>query len=219
MNQTFCIKRFLQYLRFCLTYNPGLILFCVTLLAISTLSSLTGAHKYVVYVYMAMIAILNCMFMPMYSKSINNAYSGCKTIEILIPVSLLEKYVAKNLLAVLTLLIPFCIHAAACAFGFNGITHYFADGFELGTIANGLFLVWLLPAVWRLITWGATFILHDTYNEPHFFFGLLFTFCFLNMGFYDSVSQYPITKSAIFFAVAIALLIINYFIYKKTDAL
>ena len=218
MNQTFCIKRFLQYLRFCLTYNPGLILFCVTLLAISTLSSLTGAHKYVVYVYMAMIAILNCLFWPMYSKS-TNVYSGCNTIEFLVPASLLEKYVAKNLLAVLTLLIPFGIHAVACAFGFNGITHYFADGFELGTIANGLFLVWLLPAVWRLITWGATFILHDTYNEPQFFFGLLFTFCFLNMGFYDSVCQYSVTKSAIFFAVAIALLIIDYFIYKKTDAL
>lgn len=219
MNQTFCIKRFLQYLRFCLTYNPGLILFCVTLLAISTLSSLTGAHKYVVYVYMAMIAILNCMFMPMYSKSINNAYSGCKTIEILIPASLLEKYVVKNLLAVLTLLIPFGIHAVACAFGFNGITHYFADGFELGTIANGLFLVWLLPAVWRLITWGATFILHDTYNEPQFFFGIIIMYSMLSVVFYDSVSQYPVTKSAIFFAVAIALLIIDYFIYKKNDAL
>ena len=218
MNQTFSINRFLHYTRFCLTYNSALILMCALLMALSALFSLTGAHKYVVYVYMAMIAILNCMFMPMYSKS-TNVYSGCKTIEFLVPASQLEKYVAKNLLAVLMLLIPFGTHAAACAFGFNGITHYFADGFELGTIANGLFLVWLLPAFWRLITWGATFILHDTYNEPHFFFGLLFTFCFFNMGFYDSVSQYPITKSAIFFAVAIALLIIDYFIYKKTDAL
>lgn len=218
MNQTFSIKRFLHYTRFCLTYNLGLILICVSLMALSALCSLTGAHKFVVFVYIAMIAILYCQFLPMYSKSIN-AYSGCKTIEFLIPTSHLEKYVVKNLLAVLTLLIPFSLHAVACAFGFNGITHYFADGFELGTIANGLFLMWLLPAVWRLITWGATFILHDTYNESQFFFGIIYMFSFLNVVFYNSVSQYSVTKSTIFFAVAIALLIIDYFIYKKTDAL
>ena len=218
MNQIFSIKRFLHYTRFCLTYNLGLILMCVSLMALSALCSLTGAHKYVVFVYMAMISILFCMFLPMYSKYAN-AYSGCKTIEFLVPASLLEKYVVKNALAVLMLLIPFCIHAVACASGFNGITHYFADGFELGTIVYGLFLVWLLPAVWRLITWGATFILHDTYNEPQLFFGIIFMFCFMNWVSYDSVSQYSVTKSAIFFAVAITLLIIDYFIYKKTDTL
>ena len=218
MNQTFSIKRFLHYTRFCLTYNLGLILMCVAIMALSTLFSLTGAHECAVFVYMAMIAMLNCMFWPMYSKSIN-VYSGCKMMEFLVPASLLEKYVAKNLLAVLMLLIPFCVHAAACAYGFNGITHYFADGFELGTIANGLFLVWLLPAFWRLITWGATFILHDTYNEPKFFFGIILTLCYLFVPLYNSVSQYSVAKSAIFFAVAIAFLIIDYFIYKKTDTL
>ncbi len=218
MNQTFSIKRFLQYLRFCLTYNPGLILFCVILLALSTLCSLTGAHKYVVSVYMAMIFIMYYMFSPMYAKNIN-VFSVCRSIEFSIPASLLEKYVAKNLLAVLMLLIPFGIHAAACAYGFNGITHYFADGFELGTIANGLFLAWLFPAFWQLITWGATFVLHDTYNEPQFFLGIFLLFNSLFWALYNGVSQYTVTKSAIFFAVAIALLIIDYFIYKKTDAL
>lgn len=218
MNQTFNIKRFLQYLRFCLTYNLGFILMCVSLMAISTLDSLTGAHKYVVFVYMAMLAILEYMFAPLYAKNID-VFSGCKTIEFLVPASLLEKYVAKNLLAVLVLLIPFGIHSAACAFGFNGITHYFADGFELGTIAYGLFLVWLFPAVWRLITWGATFILHDTYNEPRFFLGIFLLFNFAFWVSYVNICQYSVTKSAIFFAVAIALLIIDYFIYKKTDTL
>lgn len=215
MNQTFSIKRFLQYLRFCLTYNLGLILMCVSFMALSTLDSLTGAHKYVVVLYGVGMLILNYLFTPATAKNVSNNF----IVEFSIPASLLEKYVAKNLLMILTVLIPFGIHAVACAYGFNGITHYFADGFELGTIANGLFLAWLFPAFWQLITWGATFILHDTYNEPQFFFGLLFTFCFVNMAFYNSVSQYSVTKSAIFFAVAIALLIIDYFIYKKTDAL
>ena len=216
MNQTFSIKRFLQYLRFCLTYNSALILMCALLMALSTLFSLTGAHKWVVFVYMAMIMILNCMFLPMHTKTIN-AFNVW-TIEFLVPASLLEKYVAKNLLAVLMLLIPFGTHAAACAFGFNGITHYFADGFELGTIANGLFLVWLFPAFWKLISWASPFILHDTFNGQVFLLLIFNLFCFLNLTFYDSVSQYPVTKSAIFFAVAIALLIIDYFIYKKNDA-
>lgn len=216
MNQTFCIKRFSQYLRFCLTYNLGFILMCVSLMAISTLCSLTGAHKYVVFVYMAMIMVLEYMFAPMYAKNIN-VFSGCKTIEFLVSASLLEKYVAKNLLAVLMLLIPFGIHAAACAYGFNGITRYFADGFELGTIANGLFMVWLFPAFWKLISWGATFVLHDTLNVQVFSL-VSFLFIYLFLTLYNSVSQYPATKSAIFFVVAIALLIIDYFIYKKNDA-
>jgi hypothetical protein len=165
---------------------------------------------------MAMIMVLEYMFAPMYAKNIN-VFSGCKTIEFLVSASLLEKYVAKNLLAVLMLLIPFGIHAAACAYGFNGITRYFADGFELGTIANGLFMVWLFPAFWKLISWGATFVLHDTLNVQVFSL-VSFLFIYLFLTLYNSVSQYPATKSAIFFAVAIALLIIDYFIYKKNDA-
>lgn len=215
MNQTFSIKRFLQYLRFCLTYNPGLILFCVILLALSILCSLTGAHKYVVVLYMVMMLVLNYLFTPANAKNVNINY----IVEFSIPASLLEKYLAKNLLAVLMFLIPFGIHAAACAYGFNGITHYFADGFELGTIAYGLFLVWLFPAVWQLITWGTTFVLHDTYNEPRFFLGIFLLFNFAFWVSYVNICQYSVTKSAIFFAVAIALLIIDYFIYKKTYAL
>ena len=215
MNQTFSIKRFSQYLRFCLTYNLGFILMCVSLMALSTLDSLTGAHKYVVVLYMVMMLVLNYLFTPANAKNVNINY----IVEFSIPASLLEKYLAKNLLAVLMFLIPFGIHAEACAYGFNGITHYFADGFELGTIAYGLFLVWLFPAVWRLITWGATFILHDTYNEPRFFLGIFLLFNFAFWVSYVNICQYSVTKSAIFFAVAIALLIIDYFIYKKTDAL
>ena len=215
MNQTFSIKRFSQYLRFCLTYNLGFILMCVSLMALSTLDSLTGAHKYVVVLYMVMMLVLNYLFTPANAKNVNINY----IVEFSIPASLLEKYLAKNLLAVLMFLIPFGIHAAACAYGFNGITHYFADGFELGTIAYGLFLVWLFPAVWRLITWGATFILHDTYNEPRFFLGIFLLFNFAFWVSYVNICQYSVTKSAIFFAVAIALLIIDYFIYKKTYAL
>ena len=215
MNQTFSIKRFSQYLRFCLTYNLGFILMCVSLMALSTLDSLTGAHNYVVVLYMVMMLVLNYLFTPANAKNVNINY----IVEFSIPASLLEKYLAKNLLAVLMFLIPFGIHAAACAYGFNGITHYFADGFELGTIAYGLFLVWLFPAVWRLITWGATFILHDTYNEPRFFLGIFLLFNFAFWVSYVNICQYSVTKSAIFFAVAIALLIIDYFIYKKTYAL
>ena len=124
MNQTFSIKRFLHYTRFCLTYNLGLILMCVSLMALSALCSLTGAHKYVVFVYMAMISILFCMFLPMYSKYAN-AYSGCKTIEFLVPASLLEKYVVKNALAVLNTLLFFPLDY----FGWNLYNEIIPSGF------------------------------------------------------------------------------------------
>ena len=101
---------------------------CVSLMALSTLDSLTGAHKYVVCLYMVMMLVLNYLFTPANAKNVNINY----IVEFSISASLLEKYLAKNLLAVLMFLIPFGIHAAACAYGFNGITHYFADGFELG---------------------------------------------------------------------------------------
>ena len=217
MNQTFSINRFLQYLRFCLTYNLGLILMCVSFMALSTLDSLTGAHKYVVVLYGVGMLILNYLFTPATAKNVSNNF----IVEFSIPASLLEKYVAKNLLMILTVLIPFGIHAVACAYGFNGITHYFADGFELGTIANGLFMVWLFSAFLGLVLWASKFILHDTFNafEPRIFTTFILLFASLLFATYNSVSQYTVTKSAIFFAVAIALLIIDYFIYKKTDAL
>ena len=136
MNQTFNIKRFCRYTRYILSMNRWYygILFVACVLPASVLS-VCGQADFARGVLFFPITVT--VFFP----SIDNSYKkGHTSRELGLPASWLEKLMITLALHHWVLVVPFGVHAAAVAFGANGLTTYFADGFEIKSVLESLIL-------------------------------------------------------------------------------
>ncbi len=136
MNQTFNLKRFLRYTRFILSMNRwyyGVLLVFFTIPA--TVLSLCRVAEWLVAGLVG--AATFCLsIVPTYELT---KLSGWER-QLTVPASWFEKLIVEVAARFWVLAIPFGIHAIGYAFGFNGISSVFADGFSLPTLAA--MLIW-----------------------------------------------------------------------------
>ena len=135
MNQTFNTKRFLRYSRYIISANRwyyGVLLVLFTIPA--TVLSLCGVTDWLVagLVAWSTVTINTAPFADV-------AKFGGRARLLIIPASWLEKLVLEYIVRFLPLVIPFGLHAAACAIGLNSVSGYLADGFDKGRIVEMLF--------------------------------------------------------------------------------
>ena len=135
MNQIFNIKRFLRYSRYIISANRwyyGVLLVLFTIPA--TVLSLCGVTDWLVagLVAWSTVTINTAPFADV-------AKFGGRARLLIIPASWLEKLVLEYIVRFLPLVIPFGLHAAACAIGLNSVSGYLADGFDKGRIVEMLF--------------------------------------------------------------------------------
>lgn len=136
MNQTFNLKRFLRYTRFTVSMNRwyyGVLLVLFTIPA--TVLSLCGVAEWPVASLVATASL--CLSVAPFADL---ATLGGFARQIAIPASWFEKLIVEVAARFWVLAIPFGIHAIGYAFGFNGISSVFADGFSLPTLAA--MLIW-----------------------------------------------------------------------------
>ena len=130
MNQTFNIKRFGRYTRFTLSMNRwyygALLLLCVVPAAVLSITRLGNFSRGLLY-----FSTILTLVMP----SIDHIYvKGYKIRKTELSASWLEKLIVEIAVRHWTLVVPFAVHAVAVAFGANGLTAYFADGFKIQDI-------------------------------------------------------------------------------------
>lgn len=143
MNQTFNINRFGRYARYILSMNRwyyGILLVVCVLPA--TVLSLYGQSQIVHALTFCPTTML--MILPNIELS---KFGGLRR-QIGIPASWLEKLIVEIVVRYAPLAAPFGIHAVAVAFGKNGLMKYFADGFEIQSVAFLLCLITLMFLVY-----------------------------------------------------------------------
>ena len=137
MNQTFNIKRFGRYTRFILLLNRWyygvLLVLCVIPTAVLSILGQADFARGLLF-----FPIVFTIFFPSVDNSYKNGYTSR---ELRLPASWFEKLIITLALHHWVLVLPFCIHAAAVAFGANGLTSYFADGFEIESVLESLMLI------------------------------------------------------------------------------
>lgn len=131
MNQTFNIKRFLRYTRYIISanrwyYGVWLVFFTIP----ATVLSLCRVTDWLVAGLVG--AATFCLsIVPTYELT---KLSGWER-QLTVPASWFEKLIVEIAARYWVLIVPFCIHAIGYAFGFNGISSVFADGFSVETFA------------------------------------------------------------------------------------
>lgn len=136
MNQIFNLKRFLRYTRFILSMNRwyyGVLLVFFTIPAM--VLSLCRVAEWSVACFVATASL--CLSVAPFADLTT---LGGFARQIAIPASWFEKLIVEVAARFWVLAIPFGIHAIGYAFGFNGISSVFADGFSLPTLAA--MLIW-----------------------------------------------------------------------------
>ena len=142
MNQIFNIRRFLRYTRYIISANRwyyGVLLVFFTIPA--TMLSLCRVTDWLVAGLVG--AATFCLsIVPTYELT---KLSGWER-QLIVPASWFEKLIVEIAARYWVLIVPFCIHAIGCAFGFNGISSVFADGFSVETFA--IVLLWTSLYFW-----------------------------------------------------------------------
>ena len=142
MNQIFNIKRFLRYSRYIISANRwyyGVLLVFFTIPA--TVLSLCRVTDWLVAGLVG--AATFCLsIVPTYELT---KLSGWER-QLTVPASWFEKLIVEIVARYWVLIVPFCIHAVGYAFGFNGISSVFADGFSVETFA--IVLLWTSLYFW-----------------------------------------------------------------------
>ena len=140
MNQIFNINRFGRYTRYILSmnrwyYGVMLVFFAIPATVLSLCGLNPDGANFLVGGLIATATI--CLsILP----NIELSKFGGFARQIAIPASWLEKMIVEIIVRSWVLVVPFCIHAIAYAFGFNGISSVTADGFSLANIA--VILIW-----------------------------------------------------------------------------
>ena len=140
MNQTFNIKRFGRYTRYILSMNRWYYGVMLVFFAIpATVLSLCGFESDRVRLLVGGL-IASAMICLSIVPNIELSKFGGLARQIAIPASRFEKLIVEIIARFWVLVVPFCIHAIAYAFGFNGISSVTANGFSLANIA--VILIW-----------------------------------------------------------------------------